>query len=211
MPDTAFTHGLFLGLSLILALGPQNIFLIRQGALRNHTTLAVMACFVADSFLVIASVSGVHRAIETHPLAQDALVCLGSLFLFYYGISALRRGAKQNPSLDLDSSLQKSALEVIICALGFSLLNPHAIIDSMLIVGANSIQFADKLPFFMFGVISASFLWFSGLAYSTYAFSVVLTKARVWRSLEMTSGSMMLFIAVKLLAELRFFHGLWRF
>lgn len=206
MSNTAYIHGLFLGLSLILALGPQNIFLIRQGALRNHTTLAVMVCFVSDSFLVIASVNGMHKAIEAHPLAQDALVCLGSVFLAYYGISALRRGTKQGPSLDLDSSLHKSAAEVIMCALGFSLLNPHAIIDSMLIVGANSIQFADNLPFFMFGVISASFLWFSGLAYSTYTFSGVLTKARVWRSLEITSGSMMLFITAKLLAELRLFH-----
>ena len=193
-----YFNGLILGLSLIMALGPQNIFLIKQGARRNHATLSALVCFVCDIILVCASVAGLHKVLLAHPTFQIWMVWLGCSFLFYYAIKSLRSGLskkKDNTEVVVPSH---NRAQIIFFALGFSLLNPHAIIDSLVIIGSGSSQFPDHELAFLAGVITASFLWFSSLTFTTRYFANVISKDSIWQLIELFSGLIMAFIGIKL-------------
>lgn len=193
-----YFNGLMLGLSLVAALGPQNIFLIRQSASRKHVFLSAMVCFFCDIILVCASVSGLHHMLETHPSLQIWLVGFGVVFLLYYGINALRQSFKTKSPKEINEKESSSRLQIVILALGFSLLNPHAIIDSLVIIGSGSSQFPDNSQAFLLGVITSSFLWLSSLTFTTHYFADVLSRVTVWRRIEFFSGLLMVFLSLKL-------------
>ncbi len=193
-----YLNGLILGLSLIMALGPQNIFLIRQGARRNHAALSTAICFICDIILVGASVAGLHELLLSHPTLQIWMIWLGSAFLLYYAIKTLRSAfSKKEPTTD-QTDQQHNRMQIILFALGFSLLNPHAIIDTLVIVGSGSSQFPDQEVIFLLGVITSSLLWFSSLFFTTRYFSNILTRASVWQIIELFSGLLMAYIGIRL-------------
>jgi L-lysine exporter family protein LysE/ArgO len=194
-----YFNGLILGLSLIMALGPQNIFLIKQGARRNHAALSALVCFVCDIILVCASVAGLHKVLLAHPTLQIWMVWLGSAFLFYNAIKALRSGlSKKKENKEMVGNPHNRA-QIILFALGFSLLNPHAIIDSVVIIGGGSSQFPNHEMAFLSGVLTASFLWFSSLTVTTRYFSRAISKDSIWQCIELFSGLIMVFIGIKLM------------
>lgn len=193
-----YLNGLLLGLSLIMALGPQNIFLIKQGARRNHATLSAVICFICDIILVCASIAGLHQLLLAHPTLQIWMIWFGSAFLLYYAINALRSAFSRKEQAKEQVPQPHSRRQIILFALGFSLLNPHAIIDSLVIIGGGSRQFPDHEFAFLAGVITASMLWFSSLTVTTRYFSNILTKATVWQMIELFSGLLMAFIGIKL-------------
>ncbi|KTC64626.1 LysE family transporter (plasmid) [Legionella adelaidensis] len=196
-----YLNGLMLGLSLIMALGPQNVFLIRQGALRKHAVLSALTCFFCDSLLITGSVAGLHHLLETHDSIRLIMICFGSLFLAYYGFITLKQCfTKKSAPVQAEQNLT-TRWQIILLALSFSLLNPHAIIDSLVIIGGGSIQFPGHQKEFLFGVLTSSLVWFSALTFSTYYFSKALTKATIWRRVEFCSGILMLFLSVKLLCS----------
>lgn len=193
-----YIKGLLLGLSLIMALGPQNIFLIKQGARRNHATLSALVCFVCDMILVCASVTSLHELLLAHPNLQSWMIWLGSAFLLYYASKALISGLSQKKKETQDAPPAHNKTQIILFAIGFSLLNPHAIIDSLVIIGSGSSQFPDHQGLFLLGVITASLLWFSSLTLTTRYFSSVLSKDSVWNFIEISSGVLMAYIGVSL-------------
>lgn len=193
-----YLNGLILGFSLIMALGPQNIFLIRQGAKRNHAALSTTICFICDIILVGASVAGLHELLLNHPTLQVWMIWLGSAFLLYYAIKTLRSAFSKKEPESEQNHQQHNRMQIILFALGFSLLNPHAIIDSLVIIGSGSSQFPEQEMTFLFGVITASLLWFSSLFFTTRYFSNVLAKATVWQMIELLSGVLMAYIGIKL-------------
>lgn len=193
-----YFNGLLLGLSLIMALGPQNVFLIKQGARKNHAALSAAVCFFCDIILVCASVAGLHQLLLLHPTLQIWMIWLGSAFLFYYAAKALISAfSKQNKEAE-EVPQPHNRLQIILFALGFSLLNPHAIIDTLVIIGSGSSQFPDHEFAFLLGVLTSSLLWFSSLTVTTCYFSTVLTQANVWKNIELLSGLIMAFIGIKL-------------
>ncbi|WP_028388859.1 LysE/ArgO family amino acid transporter [Legionella fairfieldensis] len=194
---SVYFNGLLLGLSLIMALGPQNIFLIRQGTKRNHPLLSVVICFCCDVILVWASVAGLHEALKLHPALQTGMTWSGAAFLFYYGLKALKQALNQQTS-QTTYEKQRGRLQIVLLALSFSLLNPQAIIDSLIIIGSGSSQFPDHPLAFLFGVISSSLLWFTSLTFTTHYFAEVLARATIWRRIELVSGLLMLFLSLKL-------------
>lgn len=194
-----YLNGLLLGISLITALGPQNVFLIRQGALKNHAALSAMICFVCDTILVCASVTGLHHALKAHPAVFTFIAWFGAAFLLYYGGAALRSGLRRGEDNTIDSQQKTNRLQIILLALGFSLLNPHAIIDSLVIIGGGSAQFPDNPQAYIFGVVTASALWFISITCATRYYSNTLTRVTVWRRIELFSGALMIFLAFKLL------------
>lgn len=197
-----YFNGLLLGLSLIIALGPQNIFLIRQATLRKHAILSALICFICDIILVGASVTGLHKVLNQHPALQIWITVLGVLFLLYYGAKAFKQSLGKQNKQGIDAHKSSSRLQIIMLALGFSLLNPHAIIDSLVIIGSGSSQFPENPQAFLSGVISASFLWFTSLTFTTHYFSDVLARVSVWRRIEFTSGLLMVFLSFKLALSL---------
>lgn len=194
---TVYLNGLLLGLSLIMALGPQNVFLIKQGALRKHALLSVMVCFACDLILIYASVTGLQKILILHPNLQILITWFGVAFLLYYGFKAFQQSFKierQSNHIQQNSS----RWQIVLLALGFSLLNPHAIIDSLVIIGSSSNQFPDHPQAFMFGVISASLLWFTSLTLTSHYFSDVLARVSVWKRIEFSSGILMVVLSIKL-------------
>lgn len=191
-----YFNGLLLGLSLITALGPQNVFLIRQGTLKKHAFLSASICFICDFILIWASIAGLHRVLALHPALQEWLTWFGVAFLIWYGVRLIKQALAKKEKSQVKEAHNR--LQIICLSLGFSLLNPHAIIDSLVIIGSGSQQFVGHHQAFLFGVVSASFLWFSSLTFTTRYFSNVLSKATIWRRLEVSSGLLMLLLSVKL-------------
>ncbi|BCA97064.1 amino acid transporter LysE [Legionella antarctica] len=181
-----------------MALGPQNIFIIKQGARRNHAALSAAICFICDIILVGASVAGLHQLLLKHPALKIWMVLLGSAFLLYYAIKTLRSAFSGEQPEAAPSHQPHNRIQVILFALGFSLLNPHAIIDTLVIIGSGSSQFPDHQLVFLLGVITSSLLWFSSLFFTTRYFANILTKAKIWQSIELFSGLLMAFIGIRL-------------
>jgi L-lysine exporter family protein LysE/ArgO len=192
-----YLNGLMLGLSLITTLGPQNIFLIRQGAMRNHAVLSAITCFISDVLLITASVIGLQGLLEMYPALKMIMTWFGALFLVYYGIAALKRGfSKTCRRMGESSGLTRK--KIMVLALSFSLLNPHAIIDSLVLIGGGSAQFPGHETVFLLGVLSSSLLWFTLLTLTTYYFSTGLSRPGVWRSVECGGGILMILLSLKL-------------
>lgn len=195
---TVYLNGLMLGLSLITALGPQNVFLIRQGALRNHAALSALICFFCDIILVCASVAGLHEVLKLHPTLQGWVTWFGVAFLLYYGCKALKQALSKEKQATTTDERTPNRWQIVMLALGFSLLNPHAIIDSLVIIGGGSSQFPEHQQAFLLGVLTSSLLWFSSLTFTTHYFAHVLSRAKVWKRIEFSSGILMLFLGLKL-------------
>lgn len=193
-----YFNGLALGLSLVMALGPQNVFLIRQGARRKHAALSALTCFFCDLILISASIAGLHQVLTKHPVFQLWMTWFGAAFLLYYGVSALRKALLKTPPQQAEDHTPASCWQIILLALGFSLLNPHAIIDSLVIIGGGSSQFPDHQWAFMLGVVTSSLLWFVSLTITTHYFADILARANIWRCIELSSGLLMVFLSIKL-------------
>jgi len=193
-----YLNGLLLGLSLIMTLGPQNIFLIKQGAMRNHAIISALTCFVCDIILITASVIGLQDILQSHDNLRSYMIWFGSLFLMYYGINALKTAWKNQSNMAIEDKNRTSRMQNIMLALGFSILNPHAIIDTFILIGGGSGQFPGQEIPFLFGVLTSSFLWFTLLTFLAYYFSKILTRAKVWRCVELGSGILLIALSIKL-------------
>lgn len=196
---SVYFNGLLLGFSLIMALGPQNVFLIRQGALKRHAALSAIVCFLCDVILISGSIAGLNHILEKHPVFQQWIIWFGAAFLFFYGGRALYSAFKNQSAPSSNDDLSPDRWQILLLALGFSLLNPHAIIDSLVIIGGGSAQFPEHQYAFLCGVLTASLLWFSSLTITTRYFSDLLTREVVWRRIELGSGLLMVYLALKLL------------
>lgn len=192
-----YLNGLLLGLSLIIALGPQNIFLIKQGAQKNHAILSAVICCICDFILIYSSITGLHELLLHWPFLQIAIMLFGTGFLLLYAAKALSKAFAKSAG-KVNEPQPQTRTQIILLALSFSLLNPQAIIDSLLIIGGGSSEYPDQENVFLLGVLTASFVWFSSLTFTARYFSDVLTKANVWKGIELLSGLLMAFIGIKL-------------
>lgn len=194
-----YFNGLILGLSLIMALGPQNVFLIRQGARRNHAFLTAFVCLLCDTLLIAASIIGLHQMIEQHPLVKQIMIWAGSLFLLFYGYKAISAAFSVQQARENSPVGSLSRFEIIALSMGFSLFNPQAIIDSLVIIGSGSAQFPHHELSFMAGVMTSSMIWFFSISALTYFSANLLSRASVWQKIELGSGVLMVFLGIKLL------------
>ena len=192
--------GLLTCLSLIIAIGAQNAFVLRQGLAREHIGLVVTICSVADVVLITAGVAGIGAIVERAPVAIDLVRWLGVAFLTYYGVSSLLR-ARHSESLEVAGgrSLTRSAAAVRTCALTF--LNPHVYLDTVLVLGSLAAHHGSAGRWwFAAGACLASISWFTGLGYGARLLSPLLAKPRSWQVLDILIGLTMLGIAISLAA-----------
>lgn len=195
-PDfwAAFT----LGLSLILAIGPQNAFVIRQGLKREHVLLAALACAGADTLTMSLGVLGVGRLLAQNPLLTTLGTLTGAAFLVWYGWQALQSARhSQRPELQ-SGAATTSVRAVLLAALGFSLLNPHALLDTLVLIGGASAS-ANAPMAFLGGVVAASWTWFALLAIASTLLAPLMRSARMWQAIDALVALMMWGIALKLL------------
>jgi L-lysine exporter family protein LysE/ArgO len=194
-----FSQGLALGLGLIVAIGSQNAFVLRQGLRREHVGSVVLFCAVADALLIAAGVWGMAQALGESPQLGRALALAGAAFLALYGWRALRR-ARQSHQLQAAggmASLGRSA--ALAQAAAFTLLNPHVYLDTVLLVGSIGAQQPAPLQaWFIAGAGSASALWFSTLGFGARRLAPLFARPVAWRLLDALIGVTMFVLAAML-------------
>jgi len=194
--DTA--TGFLTGLTLIIAIGAQNAFVLRQGLLRSHVGVVVAICAVSDLALILAGVAGVGTIVEQAPVAITVVRWLGVAFLTWYGVSSLLR-ARRPDSLRAASVGATGRRTAVLTAIALTWLNPHVYLDTVLLLGSIANQHGgDGRWWFALGASVASLVWFTGLGYGARRASGVLTSARAWQVLDVLVGLTMLGIAVRL-------------
>jgi L-lysine exporter family protein LysE/ArgO len=180
-----FAQGLFLSLGLIVAIGAQNAFVLRQGLRREHVGSVVAFCAVADALLITAGVFGMAQALGDRPMLARGLALGGAAFLAVYGWRALQR-ARQISALDVTASGQTLSRGAALAqAAAFTLLNPHVYLDTVLLVGSIGAQ--QPAPFqawFAAGASTASLLWFSALGFGARWLAPWFARPRAWQVLD---------------------------
>jgi L-lysine exporter family protein LysE/ArgO len=194
-----FAQGLFLSLGLIVAIGAQNAFVLRQGLRREHVGSVVAFCAVADAVLITAGVFGMAQALGDRPMLARALALGGAAFLAVYGWRALKR-ARQLSALDVTASGQSlSRWAALAQAAGFTLLNPHVYLDTVLLVGSIGAQQPSPLQgWFAAGASTASLLWFSALGFGARWLAPWFARPRAWQVLDALIGLTMCLLSALL-------------
>lgn len=195
-----FVQGLALGFGLIVAIGAQNAFVLRQGLRREHVASVVLFCAVADALLITAGVLGMAQALGSRPALAQALALAGAAFLAYYGWLALRRArhASQLTALETGPGLSRHA--ALAQAAAFTLLNPHVYLDTVLLVGSIGAQQPAGLQgWFAAGASVASLCWFSALGFGARWLAPLFARPRAWQLLDALIGLTMWTLAALLL------------
>lgn len=197
------TKGFLLGASLIIAIGLQNAFILRQGLKNRFILPAVLTASFVDVFLIGCGVLGFGYLIEQQPALIDWIRWGGASFLFFYGLKSFLSALKPE---NLDDEKAKGMLkdgssrETILIILGISLLNPHVYLDTVVLIGGLSASYGEAGKYwFGLGAMIASFVWFFALGYGARLLSPLFAKQRAWQILDIVIGITMWGIAISLL------------
>ncbi len=195
----AAVSGFLVGLSLILAIGAQNAFVLRQGLRREHVGAVVLACGLSDAVLMTAGVLGFGALSEAMPWLGNAMRLGGAAFLIVYGAlrfrAALRGGAALMPT---DATAAPLGRVLATCLL-LTWANPHVYLDTLVLVGTLSAQYAPYSGYFGLGAVTASFTFFAALGYGARLLAPVFARPASWVVLEVVVGGTMWAIAAGLL------------
>jgi L-lysine exporter family protein LysE/ArgO len=196
-----FVAGLFLGASLIVAIGAQNAFVLRQGLLRQHRFPVALFCALSDAILIVAGVAGLGTAIGSHHGLMVFIAVAGAAVLVWYGIAAFWR-ALHPAAMQIDREAPPASLFAVLatCA-GFTWANPHVYLDTVVLIGSLSSSYAAFGQRIQFGAgaVTASFAWFFMLAYGSRVLVPVFRKPMAWRVLDVSIALVMWAIAAQLL------------
>jgi L-lysine exporter family protein LysE/ArgO len=203
MPICAFTTGFALCATLIIAIGAQNAFVLRQGLRREHVLIIVAFCAIADLLLIGAGVAGVAQVLGQAPRLTFVLTAAGTLFLAWYGIRALARARTASAMNVAEGTRRISVRNAVAQAAGFTFLNPHVYLDTVLLMGSIGARQPSDLRFwFVGGAAAASGAWFTTLGFGARLLRPVFRTPRAWQVLDTLIGLTMLALAVSLLAKL---------
>ena len=195
----ALLQGLALSLGLIVAIGAQNAFVLRQGLRREHVGSVVLLCALADALLIAAGVMGMARALGERPALAAALALAGAVFLACYGWQAWRRAHRQQALRAADAQASATRGAVLAQALAFTLLNPHVYLDTVLLVGSIGAQQPAALRgWFVAGASVGSLAWFGALGFGARWLAPWFANPRAWQVLDRLVGVTMLVLAALL-------------
>ena len=194
----AITTGFASGLALIIAIGAQNAFVLRQGLRRQNIFAVVLFCAVADAILIGAGILGLGAVIESVPWLLVVLRFGGAAYLVWFGISSIRRAI--SPSvLDASGQAKSNLAKAIGTAAALTFLNPHVYIDTVILLGSIGNQFVNDRWWFWLGASIGSFVWFFGLGYFARLLAPFTSSLKFWRILDSLIAAVMFFIAGYLL------------
>ncbi|PRY75047.1 L-lysine exporter family protein LysE/ArgO [Yoonia maritima] len=198
---SASITGFITGFSLILAIGAQNAFVLRQGLARNHVFLLCLLCAGSDALLIAAGVLGFGVIVELYPLLPQIMTWGGAAFLIVYG--AIRLWAAYKGEYAMQIAGQSAGLWATLgTAAALTWLNPHVYLDTLGLIGAISVQYGDVAQKTVFGIgaITASFVFFFSLGYGARLLAPVMQSAKAWQILDVLIGVVMWLLAFKLLS-----------
>lgn len=199
MQATALLQGYFIGLGLILAIGAQNAFVLRQGLKGEHVALVCFTCAFSDALLIAAGVSGFGVVIAAAPWVDPVVRLAGILFLLTYGSKSFYSAYKGGVvGLQASEQVAGSWRVALATCLAFTWLNPHVYLDTVLLLGSVSSGFDGRRVAFASGAILGSFTFFYALGYGASLLRPIFAKPTAWRVLDALIGLMMFGIALGL-------------
>lgn len=198
-----FLTGFATGFSLILAIGAQNAFILRQGMLRQHVFALCLFAAISDAVLIAAGVAGFGVLMTTLPWLSTVMLLGGAVFLIFYGLTRFWAAWRGEYALG-EAAKSGSLMQSLTIIAAFTWLNPHVYLDTMALIGAISLQYETTELRWAFGsgAITASFVFFFSLGYGARFLTPIMQSQRAWRVLDIIIGFVMWAIAVKLLLEL---------
>jgi L-lysine exporter family protein LysE/ArgO len=196
-----FAMGFALGLSLIVAIGAQNAFILRQGILRQHVFVLCLICAVSDAVLIAIGVAGVGAIISNSPNLLMAIRLGGAAFLLWYAFVAIRR-AIYPEGLEANAEAGADLKTAIGTCLAFTFLNPHVYVDTVLLVGASAPHEGNARSAYALGAMLASFVWFFALGFGARLLEPIFKNPRAWQILDTMIAVIMLLIAFGLVYPL---------
>ncbi|MFN6536202.1 MAG: LysE/ArgO family amino acid transporter [Nostoc sp. EkiNYC01] len=205
------TFTLFAG--LIVVIGAQNAYVLRQGLKREHVFATASICFLCDATLIIIGTLGFGTLSSNIPELTNIALWAGVVFLLFYGLYSFK-SAFAPAAIDINKlDIQPTSLwSNVLTTLALSLLNPHVYLDTVVLVGGLAAQYTvSQRIFFALGAILASFIWFFGLAYGAVWLTPFFQRPSAWRILDIIIGCIMWFIAALLISPTLNFNQLWAF
>lgn len=180
----SFAAGLAFGLSLIVVIGAQNSYVLRQGLRREHVLTVVAICTASDVALIAIGVAGGGMALDGHPLALRLVRLVGAAFLFWYAVVAARRTVRAQELRADPAGVRVSVVAVTGTCLALTWLNPAVYLDTVLLLGSVANNHPGRQWWFGGGAAFGSLLWFVGLGYGARMLSAIFRRAGAWRTLD---------------------------
>jgi len=203
-----FLQGMGLGAGLIIAIGAQNAFVLRQGLKHEHHFIIATICFLVDAALITAGGTGIGTLIASTPTLAMGAALFGAAFLFVYGLLAFRRSWMGETLKTENGKIPPTRMSLKVAALtalSFSLLNPHVYLDTVVLLGSISGQYPwPQRTWFLVGATIASALWFYGLAFAATKLAPLFRTPITWKVLDGLIGVVMWAIAFSLVLPLVF-------
>ena len=201
MDFSAFLSGLAMMASLIVAIGAQNAFVLRQGLRDEHVLAVVLICALSDAALVTLGVVGFAAIAARAPWLDSVMRWGGAAFLAWCGAVSLRSALRSTEALTAAAAVEKAALGAVVAhCLAITWLNPHVYLDTVFLIGAVSTQFPGAEAWFGAGAMTASFAFFFALGYGARRLRPVFARPSAWRALEAAIALVMWTISVRLVA-----------
>lgn len=193
-----FFKGFGIGSGLIVAIGAQNAFVLKQGLKQQYVFWLCLICALSDSILIACGVLGFAEIMTASPILITVAKYLGATFLLVYGAKAFYAAFKTTQSMDLDSSQKQTLTQALVTCLAFTWLNPHVYLDTIVLIGSVATQLEDKVSFAL-GSILASWVFFFSLGYAARLLKPLFTNPKAWKILDFIIGCVMWSIAITLL------------
>lgn len=195
-----YIKGFVVTISLIMAIGAQNAYVLKLGLLKQYVLLAVLMCIFFDFLLIAAGIFGLGYFIQGNQILINSIAVFGIVFLIIYAMLSFKSAFK-NESLQIDGNAKTNPLkEVITLILVFTFLNPHTYLDTVLLIGGIGANVQNEFKiYFLLGAASASAIWFFSLGFGARFLIPVFKKPITWKILDISIGIFMLFIAYSLI------------
>ena len=190
MSISDFIQGFIIGSSLIIAIGPQNLFVINQGLKKNFVFIVVLICSLSDSLLIVCGIYLSNNILSLNTSLITIMKLIGGIWLILYGISKIKNSRQHE--INSNGFNESSFSKVIVTTLAITYANPHVYLDTVILLGSISINFDNKL-YFGLGAIFASFIFFFSLGYFSNFLSRYIKSPKVWFYIDNTMGLLMLF------------------
>ena len=195
---STFAAGFSLGLSLILAIGSQNAFVLKQGIKRQHVLAVCTVCAISDAILIGLGVAGFGVVVAQFPSIEQFARYGGAAFLLVYGFLSFKSALTQNHALETSQNITASLSKSILMCLAFTWLNPHVYLDTVVLLGSISTNYQPNQLAFALGAVSASFMFFYSLGYGSRFLAPLFSQPKAWKVLEFFVGIVMVSIALSL-------------
>ena len=198
--NISFVSGFFLSLSLIVAIGPQNAFILRQGLLRQHVLLVALFCAISDIILILLGIFGFGSLILEISWLSSYMFIVGGIWLLGYGLLRLKDAYVGDSYLEISSTNDQDLNVTLTNCAALTWLNPHVYIDTLVMIGTISTQYEDAFQFGLGACLASSFFFFT-LAFGARALSPIMKSRKAWQSLDVIIAMIMFTLSLSMFSE----------